>query len=121
METPSQRVKRIEEETRRKIAEHEKFSRSMEGKSMFPLRARLSLALPLVAIAITLYTLTIKSMRSTKRPESVAEISTPTDGNHIASQSGTAAAQNYGLFGQMLNNEGSQNDGELLDDSDKKW
>lgn len=54
-ESPKERTKRMHRLERIKLIEHEKASRSNEGKPQFSLKTKLKVTLPLVAVVIALY------------------------------------------------------------------
>lgn len=54
-ETPKERTKRMLEELRQKTVNHDRDSRANQGKSIFTLRQKMKVTLPLVALVFGLF------------------------------------------------------------------
>lgn len=103
---PSERTRAMLDGARRRAMEHEKASRANQGNSQFPLKQKLKVALPLAAIAATLYGCSFlykgwlpkedneDIVDVDKQPDTITTIYTPT--NH-------------------------SRDDEILSDDNKKW
>lgn len=103
---PDKRTKIMLEEARRKVIEHERWSRANQGKSQIPLKSKLRVALPLTFMVVALYSFSFFYRKTNSVRSFVNEGREPN--NQVSIENG--------------DNEGETvADMEYLDDSDKKW
>lgn len=109
---PAKRTKIMLEAFRRKVVAHEQMSRANEGRNQFSLREKLAMALPLVAIVITLFTASFKFTAYKSRLFKEAQ----------AREAPKEEDQESSSFRDYIFGDQHDEDGELnLNETDKKW
>lgn len=116
---PKERTKKMREQARQQQIEHEKISRANQGKSQFPLRSKLMVALPLFALVIGIYGISMKKIKRNFELYKEAENEHPviTDVRELIDEE--VLSQDLRDTYAPTQDQGVP--GENLTDSDNKW
>lgn len=113
-ETPKERTNRLRAEMRRKLLAHEAESRANHGRNQFSVGHKVRVSLPFFVLVITLY---FGSFIYVKRRRLFGLEDTENESPAEASEK----FENRSLFDDFRMIDNTEEDPELLNDSNKRW